>query len=173
MTTPQSCARLAALVRYPDATFPDALAATADILDGSPAAAALLRQFSTEVSGVSLGELQEIYTRTFDLNPVCPLEIGWHLFGEDYQRGAFMVRMREALAQSGIAESGELPDHLSCALRLVSEGPHGGATPGLDEIRRALSKMIEALDAAPGPYRHLLRAVDAVLIDCLQEAPHA
>ncbi len=43
---------------------------------------------------------EELYTRTFDLNPVCALEIGWHLFGEDYERGAFLVRMRDQLRRA-------------------------------------------------------------------------
>ena len=37
-------------------------------------------------------QIQELYTRTFDINPVCTLEIGWHIFGEDYARGALLVK---------------------------------------------------------------------------------
>jgi len=43
---------------------------------------------------------------TFDINPACALEVGWHLFGEDYMRGQFLVRMREELSKYEIA--GEL-----------------------------------------------------------------
>ena len=66
-----------------------------------------------------MDELQELFTRTFDLNPVCTLEIGWHLFGEDYQRGEFLVKMRGRLRERAIEESTELPDHLTHALRLL------------------------------------------------------
>ena len=64
--------------------------------------------------------LEELYTRTFDINPVCSLETGWHLFGEDYNRGAFLVRMRGLLRQHGIEEGAELTDHLESALRVLS-----------------------------------------------------
>ena len=64
-------------------------------------------------------ELEELYTRTFDINPVCSLEVGWHLFGEDYNRGAFLVRMRGLLREHGIEEGAELPDHLESVLRVL------------------------------------------------------
>src|SRR6266568_3182701 len=56
---------------------------------------------------------QELYVQTFEFNPACTLELGWHLFGENYERGEFLVRMREQLRRHGIAESNELPDHLT------------------------------------------------------------
>jgi nitrate reductase assembly molybdenum cofactor insertion protein NarJ len=63
--------------------------------------------------------IQELYVQTFEFNPACTLEIGWHLFGENYERGEFLVRMREQLRRHGIAESTELPDHLTHLLALI------------------------------------------------------
>ena len=34
-----------------------------------------------------LWQIEETFTRTFDVNPACALEVGWHLFGEEYARG--------------------------------------------------------------------------------------
>src|SRR5450759_3107097 len=54
--------------------------------------------FATETEKLSLSELQELYTRTFDLSPVCALDIGYHLFGENYKRGVFLANLRETEA---------------------------------------------------------------------------
>ena len=64
--------------------------------------------------------LEEAFTGTFDVNPACALEVGWHLFGEEYARGMFLVRMREELRKYGLAESSELPDHVSHVLAIVN-----------------------------------------------------
>jgi nitrate reductase molybdenum cofactor assembly chaperone len=90
--------------------------------------------------------MQEIYVQTFEFNPACTLEIGWHLFGENYERGEFLVRMREQLRRHGIAESTELPDHLTHLLLLIASMEHDEAAqlagefilPAIEKIRAAL-----------------------------------
>ena len=86
-----------------------------------PEAAQMLAEFCGAIQGLNTDQLQELFTRTFDLNPVCTLEIGWHLYGEDYQRGEFLVKMRQQLRDRGIEESIELPDHLTHALILLQQ----------------------------------------------------
>jgi nitrate reductase molybdenum cofactor assembly chaperone NarJ/NarW len=103
------------------------------------------RNFYEGIAGLSNEEVQELFTRTFDLNPMCTLEIGWQLYGEDYQRGEFLVNMREHLREYRVAESGELPDHLSHALALLGkletaeaqEFAGGYVLPALDKMRMA------------------------------------
>src|SRR5690348_7356817 len=90
--------------------------------------------------------MQELYVQTFEFNPACTLEIGWHLFGENYERGEFLVRMREQLRRYGIAESHELPDHLTHLLPLVAAMDRDEAArfagefllPALAKIRGAI-----------------------------------
>ena len=77
----------------------------AAIASEQPQAAALFNQFCREIDGLSTDELQELFTRTFDLNPACTLEIGWQLYGEDYRRGEFLVQMRQGLREKGLPES--------------------------------------------------------------------
>jgi len=89
---------------------------------------------------------QEFYVQTFEFNPACTLEIGWHLFGENYERGEFLVRMREQLRRHKIAESTELPDHLTHVLLLIACMEHDEAAqlagefilPALAKIRTAI-----------------------------------
>ena len=49
--------------------------------------------------------MQELFTRTFDINPACASR-GGHLFGEEY-RGA--LRPDAELRRLGLEESAELP----------------------------------------------------------------
>ncbi len=81
--------------------------------------ASLLADFDASVRDRSQDELEELFTRTFDFSPGNALEIGWHLFGDDYNRGALLVRLRDELVRHDIPEAWELPDHLMYVLPLV------------------------------------------------------
>jgi len=86
--------------------------------------------------------MQELYVQTFEFNPGCTLEIGWHLFGENYERGEFLVRMREQLRRHRINESAELPDHLTLLLPLIASMSHDEAAQLVGEfILPALAKI--------------------------------
>jgi len=162
-------AALARLFRYPG----DDYAADAEALarrfaaEGSAAAEALaeLVAYARTVSG---DELAETYTRTFDLNPACAPEIGWHLFGEEYVRGLFLVRLRQELRRHGLEETGELPDHVVHVLAVMGAMDE----PAARELARAcvcpaVGKMLAALDKGPGPQP--LRPLVAALAELLLE----
>ncbi|MBN8705298.1 MAG: hypothetical protein J0L62_05445 [Bacteroidetes bacterium] len=65
--------------------------------------------------------MQEIYTSTFDLNPVCPLFISIGLFGEEnFNRSLFMARMIDAFNIYGFClHPGELPDSIPTLLQFA------------------------------------------------------
>jgi len=129
-----------------------------------PAAVDCLTPLRDHIAGMSLEQIQELYTRTFDINPVCTLEIGWHIYGEDYARGALLVKMREQLREVNLSESQELPDHLTHVLALLGRLSGDEADelaaryvlPGLD-------KMIENADAAKHPYLTIIEAIRIVV----------
>jgi nitrate reductase delta subunit len=128
-----------------------------------------LRELAEWAAGLDSREVEEVYTRTFDLHAPCCLEVGWHLFGETYRRGGFLVKLTVACREHGVAPGTELADHLSVLLRLVSRLGDDEDPRGLVEeaILPAIDKMIAALDGAgagaANPYRALLAAVDARL----------
>jgi nitrate reductase molybdenum cofactor assembly chaperone len=105
--------------------------------------AASFEEFCASIRNLNTDDLRELFTRTFDLNPMCTLEIGWQLYGEDYQRGELLVKMREQLREYDLRESGELPDHLTHALVLLAHlEPEEAAEfagwyllPALDKMR--------------------------------------
>lgn len=157
---------LAALLEYPG---PDLLAAAASartaLAARSPEAAAALESFACGIAPLDPGEVEELYTRTFDLLAPCCLDVGYQLFGETYQRGSFLVKLREATRRHGIETGSELPDHLPVMLRLLARLDRAGDPRGLAEeaILPALGRMRAALGDGANPYAALLAAIDTSL----------
>ncbi len=114
---------------------------------------------------LSAEALQELYIDTFEFNPAATLETGWHLFGENYERGEFLVRMRSELRRHGIAESTELPDHLTHLLPLVARMDRDDAERLAGEsLLPALGKIAKAVAAGnDNPYQRVLAGIDAKL----------
>ncbi len=102
-------------------------------------------------------DLEETFVRTFENNAERALELGWHLYGESYSRGSFMVRIRQLLRDNGIEESVQLPDHLTHILSLLSVVDDDSAGQlAKDVLLPALTK-IEAGFSQPGnPYHGVI-----------------
>jgi nitrate reductase molybdenum cofactor assembly chaperone len=127
-------------------------------------AAALLARFAERTAGLTSGEMEELYTHTFDLDPVSSLEVGWHLWGENYSRGEFLVLMRCELRRLGLEESTELPDHLTHVLPAVARmEPQTADRFTLTYVLPALAKMLAGLGAKDSPYANVLEAIRCVL----------
>lgn len=152
---------LASLLCYPTEGFHAvAAAAPGEVRPGCAAAADRLAPFAGHVAKQSMAELEELYTRTFDINPSCSLELGWHLYGERYDRGDFLVRMRTYLRALDLAETVELPDHLTQVLPVLGRMPREAAEAFAQQsCLPALDKMIEAFGEEPNPYRDVLEAI--------------
>lgn len=121
--------------------------------------------FASETERLSLSELQEVYTRTFDLSPVCALDIGYHLFGENYKRGIFLANLRETEAPFDLGQEHQLPDYLPVLLRLCArlEDEELRASLIAECLVPALEKMLKTLSEGDNPYRNLIATVNAVL----------
>lgn len=160
---------LAELLRYPQA---QPVSVCHSQRSEESAVTSRLASFHEQVHPLSLHELQELFIRTFDLSPVCSLEMGWHLFGENYDRGLLLVKMRQQLRQHGIAETTELPDHLTHALRLLPRMPReDGAYFAEAIVLPALEKMLQAVHGQSNPYEHVLEAARRALRQDFPEIP--
>jgi nitrate reductase assembly molybdenum cofactor insertion protein NarJ len=85
---------------------PDAAEEVAQFLDGIPP---------------RTPDLQELYTRTFDVQAVTTLSTGYVLFGDDYKRGALLSNLNREHNEAHNDCRGELADYLPNVLRLI---PH-------------------------------------------------
>jgi len=156
---------LAALLRYPTEGYTSEVARSCTVLANDDSEIGLLfRDFVQKTHSLSLEDLQVLYTTTFDLDPVCSLEVGWHLFGENYERGEFLVRMRGELRRLGVKESTELPDHLSHALEALGRmEPDEAADFAASCLFPALDKMIAGMKGKSNPFESVLIATTRLL----------
>jgi len=166
---------LAAILEYPEAGYGElaeaCLLTFEEDLEGvhRDAVCGSLREFLAGISGKNREQLEETYTRTFDLNPVCSLDLGWHLYAENYDRGTFLVNMRDSLRKYGIQETQELPDHLPTVLKLIARMPEEeAATLVRESVLPALKKMINGFSDRENPYASLVRTVEHVLAQAYQ-----
>lgn len=156
---------LARLLKYPAADYHERLAECRALLAGQPEASALLRQFAERIHSCSTEDLEELFTQTFDLDPICSLEVGWHLYGENYSRGEFLVAMRQAMRRLGVEETTELPDHLTHVLAVLCRlEPRQADRFTMDRVLPALEKMLAGLRGKNSPYEHLLEAIRSILM---------
>ena len=123
-----------------------------------------LKALVATLEGRSVGDLQELFTQTFDLTPTCALEVGWHLFGEEYERGAFLVDMRSELRGHHVPEGTELPDHLGSLLALLVRLDGSQArTFAAKALRPAVEKMVQGLREADSPFVAVMHTIHQVL----------
>ncbi len=155
---------LAASLLYPDAsTLPSIERATALARPAHPALATALDALAQRVAE-DPRRVEEEYTRLFDMQPVCTLNVGYHLFGEQYVRGALLSNLTAELRQAGIDPSPELPDHLAPLLRLLPRlDTEGAEILATELLRPALAVMDRNLKKVSHPYRAVLAALDSLL----------
>lgn len=117
-------------------------------------AAELIQNFADSATQMELYELEELYTRTFDIQGRACLDIGYLLFGEDYKRGEFLVTIQRLAKEHEVKTGVELPDHITNILRLLSKMNEGSRRelcekvlmPALEKLLNNFSKQITGED---------------------------
>jgi nitrate reductase assembly molybdenum cofactor insertion protein NarJ len=120
--------RLADLFEYPGPDYPERVDTAWNLLEGRyPEAASRLEAFASALppgdgtlSDEELHEVQEIFTRSFDVQPITTLGVGYVMFGDDYKRGEVLVNLSREHREAGVDCGTELPDHLPTVLRLLA-----------------------------------------------------
>ncbi|MBI2379694.1 MAG: hypothetical protein HYV16_02925 [Gammaproteobacteria bacterium] len=123
----------AALFEYPRSDVRvQAQGLLADLDPAYPEAAAELERFLAGLPR-ELPAQEELYARSFEVQALASLHLGYVLFGDAYQRGALLVGLGREQRAAGLAEGGELPDHLGQVLRLLGR-------LGDEELRREMAE---------------------------------
>ena len=158
---------LSRLLNYPDEHTVQTAEFLFVLLQGEiPEASQAAADFGAFAEQHELWEVEEAFTRTFDVNPTCALEVGWHLFGEEYARGTFLVRMREELRKYQLPESTELPDHIAHVLAVVAAMPDDKAARFVRAcVQPAVEKMNHALEGKDSPYRYVIACLASVMTE--------
>ena len=111
---------LAELFQYPQEDYKEKVKMAETILSNHyPETIPDLKEFSGFVNKASQEELEELFSRTFDVQAITTLDIGYVLFGDDYKRGELLVNLNREHRQAGNNCGSELADNLSNILRLL------------------------------------------------------
>lgn len=154
-------------LEYPDAFVRSVLGRARP--DGSALGGELGGALSVLLSYLRLApghEPEERYTTLFDLSPVCTLHVGYHLFGDAYQRGALLAGLAAEMRRAEVPQKeGELPDFLPSLLRLVARTADAQDRARLVDLvlRPGLSRMAAALAESEAPWAGVVRALPAAL----------
>ncbi|HRD39590.1 MAG TPA: hypothetical protein PLC65_13230 [Bacteroidia bacterium] len=112
---------LADLFRYPDTQSSNKAILCQELLESEyPEAAQCLLPFTNHFISLDEDGREELFTKTFDVQPICYLDLGYVIFGEDYKRGSFLLHMQQEQGRINHDCSPELPDHLSHVLYLIT-----------------------------------------------------
>ena len=120
-----------------------------------------LETFLSFLKRSEIKELQELYITSFDMNPATSLDLGWHLYGENYNRGKFLVKVRNLMREKGIQETTELPDHLTHIIMVLSRMESAEQKEfGKNYIVPALKKIAKGFENTENPYKHLIKFIN-------------
>ena len=87
--------------------------------DTLPEAAEAMKLFMEFADSSTLEEMQELFLRSFDIQAITTLDIGFILFGEDYKRGQLLVHLNVEHREAGNVCHTELADHLPYVLCML------------------------------------------------------
>ncbi len=147
---------IAELFDYPSADFADKVKDLLKFLrDDYPETARNLEAFYRLLPfhdhEEALDEMQELYTRSFDVQAITTLDIGYTAFGDDYKRGELLVHLNREHKQAGNDCGTELADHLPNILRLI--GVHEDRQLVEELVREILAPAMQKMIAEFDPQR--------------------
>ncbi|MCC6252729.1 MAG: hypothetical protein IT238_09740 [Bacteroidia bacterium] len=111
---------LANLFRYPDHKYKTNIIECANMLQNIyPDAFEEMKPFYNYILSKDDDEIEEIFAKTFHIQAVCFLDIGYVLFAEDYKRGDFLVKVKSEQEKVNNDCGNELADNLPNILTLL------------------------------------------------------
>lgn len=112
--------KLAELFEYPKAGYSEKVKEVKILLSNYyPETLPVFNEFVDFIARVSKEKLEELFSRTFDVQAITTLDIGYVLFGDDYKRGELLVNLSREHRKAGNDCGNELADNLSNILRLL------------------------------------------------------
>lgn len=124
MTNTISFRQLGELFKYPTESMNSQLIQCQIMLNTTyPEEARLIAPFIETLLGMNQYDKEELFIKTFDVQAICYLDLGYIIFGEDYKRGSFLIQMKQEQLRAGVDHSPELPDHLCHVLTLLEVHP--------------------------------------------------
>lgn len=157
---------LSYLFRYPDDQMQLHLEEIASLIETRyPGAKQFFSSFRNEYLKLSLKEWEEYFVRTFEVEALCCMDIGFVLFGEDYKRGDFLSQMQREQTIAGNPLGSELADHLPNVLTLL---PKFGDMELAKELGwcilvPAITEILKKFESANNYYKHAFEMIHFIL----------
>ncbi|MEO8232543.1 MAG: hypothetical protein ABI638_09685 [Ignavibacteriota bacterium] len=112
----------ASLLAYPNKGLLEDVDAVQELINEFyPDASEAMTEFVEFAKTTHLWKWEEIYTRTFDVQAITTLDLGYVLFGDDYKRGELLVNLSKEHKKFDNDCGSELGDHLPNVLRLLTK----------------------------------------------------
>lgn len=162
--SPYSLRVLAALLRYPDATFRTAIPELQQALrDEAELPKTRLEELIALLTRLQRGDVFTVesdYVELFDRGRGTALHLFEHVHGDSRERGPAMIDLQQTYEKAGLfLAPGELPDHLAVVLEFASTQPPKEAKAFLGEIAHIVRAIFSALLRRQSPYACVLAAV--------------
>ena len=112
---------MAGLLDFPEQGFIENVGEAQSFLDSRYGDVGdVFRPFCELVKSISLDDIQELYTRSFEVQAITTLDLGYLLFGDDYKRAELLVNLNREHTTIGNDCGHELADHLPNVIRLIA-----------------------------------------------------
>jgi nitrate reductase assembly molybdenum cofactor insertion protein NarJ len=150
---------IAELLSYPTSDFSSQIAEIELFCkDNSINNMSEFRLIAKHFTNSDIKSLQEYYIKTFDVNAVCYLDIGYVLFGEDAKRSQFLLHMQNEQLQADNNCGKEFSDHLPNILTLLPKLKESDFKEELvvTMLVPALKHMIENFSNEENSYKYIL-----------------
>ncbi|GAB3114569.1 nitrate reductase molybdenum cofactor assembly chaperone [Janibacter alkaliphilus] len=155
------------LLDYPDQRLIELLPVLRGAAEGLPEPVREpLLGFIEHAEGRPLADLQADYVDTFDVTRRCALHLTYFLHGDTRNRGAALIRFKQAYRRAGVVlsdEDAELPDHLCVILELGATTDPGTAWRLLNDHRVGIELLHTALVGRDSPWLPVVQALRATL----------
>lgn len=142
---------LAELFKYPDGNFVKVVNQCQQMMElRYPEAANRMRKFTDYINNCDQDAREELFTKTFDVQPICYLDLGYVIFGEDYKRGAFLLHMQGEQQKYNNDCGTDLPDNICNVFTLMAQHPSAEFVEELAQkiVIPAAKKMIAEFETA-------------------------
>jgi len=111
---------LADIIDYPKTDFLQKIKSAGKFLtEYNDGTILIFNEFVQFLETTKISKIEELYLRTFDIQAVTTLDIGYVLFGDDYKRGKLLANLNQEHIAANNDCGTELADYLPNLLRLL------------------------------------------------------
>ncbi len=149
-------------LQYPDKTWVDSVESLRNTIAEirSDPARGVFAGFLLHLQNRQLLSWQEEYSRIFDLNPSTCLNLTYHKYGDQKERGPALAQLHQLYHSAGYeTATGELPDYLPLVLEFLSICPEEDYAWVLREYQSQVEILAAKVKENGTPYADLLSVI--------------